>query len=204
MLTSTQSLSPLLKTHKTEDLIEVPVTVVVNAFSEEAVTKFSEEMNKASRTGQTVIPVVIDSYGGHVYSLLAMMDIIKSSPIPIATIAIGKAMSCGAVLLSCGVEGHRYVAPNATVMVHDASKGAWGKVEEIKSDANELDRLNKLLYNTMARNCGKHDDYFLELIHNKGHADWFLTPTETQQHNIANHIRVPKLEITIDVSVKLT
>ena len=45
---------------------------------------------------------------------------------------------------------------------HDVASFAFGKVEELKADARESDRLNKKLYTMMARNCGKPDDYFLK------------------------------------------
>ena len=50
-------------------------------------------------------------------------------------------MSCGAILFSFGVDGMRYMDPDATVMIHDVSSMGWGKVEEIKADAKEVERL---------------------------------------------------------------
>ena len=53
----------------------------------------------------------------------------------------------------------------------------------------------------MARNCGKRDEYFLDLIHDKSHADWFLDAEEAKNHNLANQIRVPKFNVTVNVNV---
>ena len=47
----------------------------------------------------------------------------------------------------------------------------------------------------MAENCGHHKDYFLDIVHQKGHADWFLESDEAKKHNLANHLRVPQLKI---------
>ena len=55
----------------------------------------------------------------------------------------------------------------------------------------------------MARNCGKKDDYFLKIADRKKHADWFLDATEAKKHGLASQLRVPKLAITIDVSIDL-
>ena len=125
---------------------KVPNIIYVNKFNEETAKDFIEAMINAQNTGQSIIPIVIDSYGGEVYSLLKMIDMIKASKVPVATICMGKAMSCGAVLLTCGAEGHRYMAPTATVMIHDVASFAMGKVEEIKADAKESDRLNKIIF----------------------------------------------------------
>ena len=111
-------------------------------------------------------------------------------------------MSCGAILFSFGAEGKRYMDPDATVMIHDVSSMDRGKVEEIKASAEETERLNKKIYHMMAENCGQDEDYFLDIVHDKGHADWFLDAKECKKHKLANHLRVPSLKI--DATVKMT
>jgi len=194
----TTNISPLIKEI---ELRKNPVIVRVNKFDEEAATKFNLEIAQAHNTGQKVIPIVIDSYGGQVYSLMAMVSTIKHAELPIATIVEGKAMSCGAILFSFGEEGMRFIDPNATIMIHDVSSWEYGKVEEVKASADETDRLNKLVYTHMARNCGKKDDYFLKLVHKKGHADWYLNAEDAKKHGLANHLRVPKFHIDISVDI---
>lgn len=181
------------------ELRKQPVVIRVNKFDEESAKKFAESMSEAQNTGQPIVPITIDSYGGSVYSLLSMVANIKSSKIPVATIVQGKAMSCGALLFSYGAFGHRYMDKHATLMIHDVSTGAHGKVEEIKADAKESDRLNQWLYREMATNCGKEEEYFLKLIHERSHADWYLDATEAQSHGLANHLRVPDMKLKIDV-----
>jgi ATP-dependent Clp protease protease subunit len=156
-------------------------------------------MSAAQSTGQPIVPVVIDSYGGQVYSLMSMVANIKASKVPVATIVEGKAMSCGALLFSFGTSGYRFVDKRATIMIHDVSSGARGKIEEIKADAKEGDRLNQLLYREMAANCGKEPEFFLKQIHDRSHADWYLDADEALALGLANHIRVPELKLKVDV-----
>jgi ATP-dependent Clp protease protease subunit len=193
---------PKLKIKKIEEIIDPPVIILVNKFDEPGAKTFREDMQKAINTGQKVIPVMIDSYGGQVYSLMSMIDTIKSSPVPVATVSSGKSMSCGSALLSCGTEGLRFMDRNATVMIHSVSSMTFGKLDEIKADAKETERLNNLIFHTMARNIGKADDFFLKAIHDKNHADWFLTSEECKEINLVNHIRVPKF--TVKLSTDLT
>lgn len=188
-----------IKIRKLEDLIETPKFVRVNKFDELAAHKFAEDVNRCVSSEQPVVPIIIDSYGGQVYSLLAMVDVIKSCPVPVATIVEGKAMSCGAVLFSCGSEGYRFMGQNSTLMVHDVSSGSFGKVEEIKSDARETERLNDKIYKMMAVNVGKPENYFLDLVHERGHSDWYLTPEDAKSHNLTNHIRIPSFTLSLDV-----
>ncbi len=190
--------SPLLKEPKLID--DLPIAIRVNKFDEATAKSFSSLVSKAQNTGQPVLPIIIDSYGGQVYSLMSMISDIKHSRVPIATIVQGKAMSCGAILFSFGADGMRYMDPDATVMIHDVSSMERGKVEEVKASAEETERLNKKIYHMMAENCGQHKDYFLDIVHEKGHADWFLEADECKKHNLANHLHVPELKIETKVS----
>ena len=179
-----------------------PVIVTVNKFDEDSAKDFRNKFSMAHNTGQTVVPVLIDSYGGQVYSLMSMISTIKQSELQVATIIQGKAMSCGALLFSFGSEGMRYMDPDATVMIHDVSAGQFGKVEELKANAEESERLNKKVYRLMSENIGKSQDYFIKKIHEKGHADWYLDSKECKRINLANHIRVPKFNVKIGVDIE--
>ena len=200
MINFIADVSPLIKEI---ELRSDPVVITVNKFDEESANEFATLISAAQNTGQSVIPVVIDSYGGEAYSLLSMIATLKSSKIPVATIVKGKAMSCGALFASFGEEGLRFMDKDAVIMIHDVSTMAFGKVEELKADARESDRLNKKLYTMMARNCGKPDNYFLDLIHDKGHADWFLEAEEAKEHNIVQQLRVPNLKGKVTVTIDL-
>lgn len=185
------------------ELRQNPVIITVNEFTEESAQKFHADMCLAHNSGQKVIPIEIDSYGGQVYSLMSMISSIKSSRIPVATVVQGKAMSCGAILSTFGSSGLRFMDKDATLMIHDVSSFAFGKVEELKSDVRESERLNKRVYEMMAINCGKDKDYFTKIIHDKGHADWFLDAEEAKVHNLIDEIRVPELIIKATVDIDL-
>jgi len=79
----------------------------------------------------------------------------------------------------------------------------YGKVEELKADVKEAERLDEKIYTMMARNCGKKDDYFKKKVFNKKHADWFMDADEAKRHGIVNHLRIPKLTIDVDVSIEM-
>jgi len=194
----TTNISHLLKEF---ELRKNPVIVRVNKFDEDSAKEFQDQIAQAHNTGQLVIPVVIDSFGGQVYSLMSMISAIKHSELPVATIVEGKAMSCGAVLMTFGEEGMRFADPDATIMIHDVSTVGHGKIEELKADVKEAERLDEKIFTMMARNCGKKDDYFKKKVFSKKHADWFMDAVEAKKHGIVNHLRVPKLNIEINVEI---
>lgn len=194
------TISPLIKECKMRD--DLPVVLRVRKFDEATAKAFSERMSDAHNTGQPLIPIIIDSYGGQVYSLMSMISDIRNSKLPVATIVQGKAMSCGAILFSFGREGYRFMDPDATVMIHDVSSIGFGKIEELKADVKEAERLNKKVFRMMAANCGHEEDYFLDIIHDRGHADWYLDAKECQRHNLANKLHVPVLNVEVKTSIK--
>lgn len=203
----TVNVDPRIQIKDIESSCQMPIYVRFGgSFAEDTAVKFCEELQQAEdrciKSGQEVLPIVIDSYGGDVYALLSMIDMIEACKVKIATVVEGKAMSCGAVLFTCGAEGYRFIAPNATVMIHEVSSFNFGKNEEIKASAVETDRLNTRIMGMMARNCGKKESYFSDLVHEKKHADWFLDANECLRHNLANHIAIPRFTVDIKFEQK--
>ena len=188
---------------KDMELKHSPVIIRVNKFNEDSAKEFSSRMSLAHNTGQKVIPVVIDSYGGQVYSLMSMISTIKNSELPVATIVEGKAMSCGGILFSCGTPGYRFVTDEATLMIHDVSSGMVGKNEEIQASAKETARLNKKIYRILAKNCNKHKNYFLDEVKSRGQADWFLTAKKAKELGLADIVGMPKLRVNVYVDIDL-
>ena len=181
-----------------------PKVIWVTNFDENSAKEFAVEINQAHDTGQAIIPVIIDSFGGDVYSVLSMIAEIKASDLPVATIVKGKAMSAGSFLAAAGTPGYRYCDPEATYMIHEVSSMTWGKVSDIKADSDECSRLNSRLFKLLADNCKQSPEYFLDLIHEKKHADWFLNAVQAKKHNLVDHIRLPKMDIKISVDWNLS
>jgi ATP-dependent Clp endopeptidase proteolytic subunit ClpP len=177
--------------------IKQPIIIEVNEFTEESATKFAHQMAYAQQSGQTVIPIVIDSYGGDVMALFRMMSIVQSSRVPVATIVEGKAMSCGADLFMMGAEGMRFAGPMATIMIHDIASGAEGKLEEIKAKVEEMDRMQKQFLVAMSRNTKHPDDFFSKMLDASGHKNIFFTAEEAKKLNIVNKLGLPEFKVQI-------
>lgn len=197
-------IDPKIKVREVNDLLVCPQVVRVKSFTEDALHLFSHEMSMAHYSGQPIIPIVIDSYGGDAYALFSMVDIIRTAKRPVATIVEGKAMSCGAVLFTCGAEGYRFMGPNATLMLHDVStEDMTGKAEDVKVGAKETGRLNRRMWKLMEQNVGQPNGYLWKQAQARGRTDWYMDPKEALRHNIANHIRVPSLRTVIRVDTVL-
>jgi ATP-dependent Clp protease, protease subunit len=181
-----------------------PIVILVNKFNETSLKDFEQDFNYAINAKQPIIVVKVDSFGGEVYSLEGMLDLIETSKVPVATVMTSKGMSCGSYLTAFGTKGYRYASQHATMMIHDTSSVMWGKYSELISSADEAKRLNDKLFRRLAVHCGYSDhDFFLRQIHDRGHADWFLDAREMKRLNLIDHIGYPKLVTEVKYETKL-
>jgi ATP-dependent Clp protease protease subunit len=91
----------------------------------------------------------INSPGGSVTAGLSIIDTMHHIKPPVATVCVGMAASMGSLILSQGAKGKRFVLPNAEVMIHQPSGGAYGQASDIDITAKHIlktrDKLNKML-----------------------------------------------------------
>lgn len=176
--------------------------ILVNEFSEYGVKQFKIDFDDLNSSSLPIIPIFIDSFGGEIYSLLAMLDIISTATKPVATVALGKAMSCGSILLACGgTKNLRFVGPHSTVMVHDAATISFGKIEDLKADVGEAERLNIKIFDLLNEKCGKPKGFFQKIVAEKKHVNWYLDSKEVVKMGIADHIGVPVIDSMFSVDV---
>jgi ATP-dependent Clp protease protease subunit len=101
----------------------------------------------------------INSPGGSVTAGLSIIDTMHHIKPPVATVCVGMAASMGSLILSQGQKGKRFVLPNAEVMIHQPSGGAYGQASDIDITAKHIlktrDRLNKMLSKATGQKLAK-------------------------------------------------
>ena len=101
------------------------------------------------------IKLYINSPGGSVYDGLAIIDTMNFIEPDVQTIGIGLQASMGAMLLSCGAKGKRFVLPNSRIMIHQPSSGTEGKITDQEIALKEGIFLKQRLAEIFAKNTGK-------------------------------------------------
>ncbi|MBO7720494.1 ATP-dependent Clp protease proteolytic subunit [Candidatus Saccharibacteria bacterium] len=102
------------------------------------------------------IKLYINSPGGSVYDGLAIIDTMNYIEPDVQTIGIGLQASMGAMLLSAGAKGKRFVLPNSRIMIHQPSYDSpQSKVTDQEIELREGLLLKKLLIEMLAKNTGK-------------------------------------------------
>jgi ATP-dependent Clp protease protease subunit len=177
----------------------------VNEFTESSAQEFRNEVLEAAKNDQMrPIVVYIDSYGGQVDALAKMVETMDEVPNPIFTVAVGKAMSCGAMLLSHG--DIRFCGKHARVMVHEISGGTGGDVHDMNADAQETKRLNKYFMGLMAKNCGIKGGYdaLRKMIKNQDGRDNYMDAQAAIKFGIVDAIGMPKVNKATLYQVEIT
>ncbi|MBI4272381.1 ATP-dependent Clp endopeptidase proteolytic subunit ClpP [Candidatus Uhrbacteria bacterium] len=130
------------------------------------------------------IKLYVNSPGGSVTAGLAIYDTMQYIKPNVATICIGLAASMGAVLLSGGQKGKRFILPNAEVMIHQVMGGAEGQATDIKIRAEHIlklkDRLNQIL--------ATHTGQLSEKIEKDTDRDSYMSAEEAKKYGIVDKI----------------
>lgn len=183
-------------------------SIVVNKFNEESARKFRSEVLKRTNIDSTMpIIVYIDSYGGYVDALNSMLATMRQVPNQFVTVCLGKAMSCGAVLLSAG--DFRFIDEGSRAMIHQSSSGAVGPTESLQNNVNESKRLNKQMMDFILGRCGKTLNQFKEAIRNSLHQDdsddgrdLYLDPQEALDFGLVDFIGMPLVKPVVMYSIE--
>jgi len=100
------------------------------------------------------ITLLINSPGGHVHSGFTMYDCMQGISSPVSTLCTGMAASKGAILLSAGAKGRRFVQKHARIMIHQPSGGVGGTSADIDIQMEELIKTKRIGAQILADNCG--------------------------------------------------
>jgi len=132
------------------------------------------------------IHLVISTYGGSVDEMFSLYDTIKFLPCPVHTIALGKVMSAGVLLLASGVKGKRMIGRSARIMIHPISGGVLGNVFEAMNEMKEFERLQDLMVSAlMSETTMKKEE--IDKLMKAGH-DFFVTPEQAIKMGIVDKI----------------
>ena len=175
----------------------------VNVFTEKSAQSFRDQvLNFVERCGeQFLIPVFIDSYGGSVDSLAKMIETMDSVPNRFVTVASGKAMSCGAVLLSHG--DVRYCGQYSRVMIHNIHGVTWGDAYEKEQSAKETMRMQRQFMGLLAKNCGiTYSELERQIKESISSKEIWLTPQEAFKFGIIDHIGIPSFTPVLQMAIE--
>jgi ATP-dependent Clp protease protease subunit len=135
------------------------------------------------------IHMYINSPGGSVTAGMSIYDTMQWVTCDVATYCIGQAASMGALLLTAGAKGKRFVLPHARVMIHQPLAGTEGTTTEILIHAKEFLRLKKELNEILLKHTGQ----TLDRIERDTDRDKFMSAKEATEYGVVDQVleRIP-------------
>ncbi|MFA5699105.1 MAG: ATP-dependent Clp endopeptidase proteolytic subunit ClpP [Sphaerochaeta sp.] len=130
------------------------------------------------------ISLYINSPGGSVTAGLAIYDTMQYLHSDVQTICMGQAASMGALLLTAGAAGKRFILPSARVMIHQPWGGVQGQSSDISIHAKEIGRLKRLTTEIIA----KHTNKAFEEVARDVERDFFLSAEEAKAYGIVDQV----------------
>jgi ATP-dependent Clp protease protease subunit len=130
------------------------------------------------------IYLYINSPGGNIKDGLAIIDTMNFIKPDVSTICVGMAASMGAMILSSGTKGKRFVLTNAEVMIHQPWGGAEGQASDIEISARQIVKHKEILYKMLAKNTGQ----TLSKIEKDADRNYWMDAQEAKKYGIIDAV----------------
>ena len=101
------------------------------------------------------IALYINSPGGDMIGLFAILDTMRFINPDVATICVGQAASAAAVLLAAGAPGKRLALPNARVLIHQPHGGAQGQSTDMELAVAEMVEMRRRMIDVLVDATGQ-------------------------------------------------
>jgi ATP-dependent Clp protease protease subunit len=99
--------------------------------------------NFAVKKKKPELQLIVCSNGGDTSAAFALIDIMRSSTIPIKTVGLGVIASAGLLVFIAGTQGKRVLTPNTSILSHQFSWWSEGKVHELIAQVKEYQLLHR-------------------------------------------------------------
>tara|TARA_Y100000310_G_C20702593_1_gene831326 strand:- start:4565 stop:5230 length:666 start_codon:yes stop_codon:yes gene_type:complete len=162
---------------------------------------FQKMLRKAVDSGQPIIPIVIHSFGGDVYVLNLMLEMMRQCPTPIATIVPSFAASAGCALFCAGSQ--RFMGEGARLMIHHISAHlGLSHVNDVANEADLMKELNEQMFVQMAEQSGYHRNpqFFVEKVNHSGKTDFYIDAYQALEWGMTHHVGIPKFSVMVGVN----
>jgi ATP-dependent Clp protease protease subunit len=111
-------------------------------------------MGSQKQSSEHPMKLYINSEGGDLADAFALIDVMRTSPIPIATVGMGNLMSSAFMIFAAGTLGKRAIGKNTSIMIHQFSHDYANKYHDMKSYSEEMDRINYRMTAELSRTGG--------------------------------------------------
>ena len=140
--------------------------------------------NHVTKKKKKELLLMICSSGGELEAAFALIDVIRSSTIPIKTVGLGQIASSGLMIFLAG--NPRILTPNTSILSHQYSWGSEGKHHELWAVTKEFNLVHSRMLAHYKMATKLDDDTIKEKL--LPPQDVYLSAEEAVQLKICNYI----------------
>jgi ATP-dependent Clp protease protease subunit len=130
--------------------------------------------------------LMICSEGGELSTAFALIDVMRTSKIPIKTVGLGQIASCGLLIFLSGAVGRRVLTANTSIMSHQFSWGTEGKAHELFATMKEFELTQQRMVNLYKSTTGLDEETIKTVL--LPAQDVYLSAEEALSYGICDHI----------------
>ena len=131
------------------------------------------------------LTLIINSPGGSVSAAFALIDVMRTSKIPVDTVATGMIASCGVLITMSGQR--RLISETCSAMSHQYAWGKSGKHADLVANRKAEDMMHEALIKHYIKCTKKSRAYILKYL--MPHEDVWMSPEECVTHGIVDKVR---------------
>jgi len=167
-----------------DKILENRIIVINDEINSITAMKVIKELIYLDYINNQDITIYINSPGGSVTDGLAIIDAFNIIKSDIKTICVGMCASMAAIILSAGTKGKRYILPNASVMIHQPSGGAYGKADDIEVASVRILEIKNRLAEMLSKNTNKNSKQIKDDITK----DYYMNAKKSIEYGIVDQI----------------
>lgn len=130
--------------------------------------------------------LMICSEGGDVNCAFALIDVMRSSQVPIKTVGLGQIASAGLLIFLAGTPGRRVLTPNTSIMSHQFSWESDGKAHELFATIKEFELVHQRMIEHYKTSTGLTEEQIKQSL--LPPHDVYLTATEAEGLGICDAV----------------
>lgn len=183
-----------------------PKSFFLTEFTPETVRAFQNTVTTAINIGQPFLPIYIESPGGSAYAMCAILSCMENGRgmgLKFATIVNGTAQSAGAITFAYGDPELRFMSPFSTLMFHNLSMGAIGKVGEGLQLHINAQNLENRVFEKISKHLKKPKDWLKKTLEKKKNYDWELSAEEAVNEGIASIVHSPQFTVGFEEQYRI-
>lgn len=165
------------------------IYVLMSAITAESVKPVIEWIlfeNYVKKKKNKELLLMICTEGGHLEDAFALIDVMRSSSVPIKTVGLGCIASSGLLIFLAGTPGRRVLTPNTSILSHQFTCTVDGKAHELFATLKEFELTEKRMLAHYQKCTGLDDKIIKQVL--LPPQDVWLSAEEALKYNICDHI----------------